>query len=73
MHKMIATSNMRPLRFDATVPGLLAACLLQELPIGSVIQSPIGVYLLSKGSDRLHYHVRLVRLAGPCPGAIADG
>ena len=73
MHKMIASSNRIPLRFDGTESGLLAACLLQELPIGSVIQSPIGVYLLSKGSGRPCDHVRLVRLASQCPGAIADG
>ena len=73
MHKMIASSNRIPLRFDGTESGLLEACLLQGLPVGSVVQSPMGVFLLTGGSGRPCDHVRLLRLASPCPGAIADG
>lgn len=58
-----ATSNLTRFRFDGSEYGLLVAALLHSLPIGSVVQSPIGVYLLVQGRDA----IGLQRLHGPCP------
>lgn len=67
MNKIQALSNLTSFRFDGTELGLADAACRNHLPIGSVIRSPIGIFLFVKGHGNAHEWLRLVRLLGPCP------